>query len=120
MLLLYLGVAAGCRTAPRESTREIAVVLASDGTVTLAGKRVDLGKLPARLQSAGAGPRTAIVVEAPKGVSPALMTEVTKTLVGANYRRVLFRLPRQAEAYAGPPPPAPAPARAPKPSKSGR
>ncbi len=92
-LLLIAALVTGCATTPPSAMN---VSVSPDGAVMLGVEPVVLKKLPAKLKSRGATQNTAIYVAVPENSSPALLRDLSETLVAAGYPRIIFTKPQKA------------------------
>ena len=87
----------GCAT-PRGTSATMSVTLVSAEVVRVRGKDIAVAALPKRLKSLGAGSNTPIAVSVPADAPKGELSELTRSLSKAGFRRVLFVKPQHATA----------------------
>jgi len=111
-LLLAAGLA-GCVTDPAASAwaaDPLHVTLTPGGMLAVAQRQMDVPTFVRTLQRLGVAPETCIQIGVPDGTATEVLTTLTRPLIAAGYRRVLFTKPRHAETELGN---RPSPAKAP-------
>jgi hypothetical protein len=100
VLLLVAWSVMGCRTMGGGTPlARLDVQVTAEGVFKVDGRKTTLEKLAGKVKAAGAGPLTAITVEVPKDYATSTITDITRRLAAAGFKKIVFRGPRQAEAF---------------------
>jgi biopolymer transport protein ExbD len=97
-LMLALAISmTGCATTPAvsdHSSDSIALTLTASGTILLNGRETPPDRLAKRLRSAGATLDTPISIDIAADTPLASVSEITRRLASAGYRKILFKRPK--------------------------
>jgi hypothetical protein len=86
------------RAGEKSGIATIEVTLTANKKFLVYGEETTLSKLPSKLKSAGATQNTAVRVAIGNGTPAATLKAIAGKLSSEGYRRVMFALPRHAEA----------------------
>ncbi|MFO7871397.1 MAG: hypothetical protein R6V03_08200 [Kiritimatiellia bacterium] len=83
------------------STKSISVTVSERGVIHVGGNTVAMSSLAGKLKSAGCGPETRIRIMVPRGTSREFMSEMTRRLASAGFKRIIFAFPRKSTVSIG-------------------
>jgi hypothetical protein len=95
-IVLLAPVLGGCGTAtPPGGVKTVKVTVLPSGKVSVHGGEMDVDHLGSRLRSMGVSRDTVIELTIPENEPPAALAPISKNLVGAGYRRMIFVKPQK-------------------------
>lgn len=90
VLLLTL-TTTGCNTrGDKFPDNSILVSVSDDNRITVDGKRIELSRLAGKLKSMGVKADTCIKISVPKDRPTLIMSEISRNLASAGFRKVIF------------------------------
>ena len=96
VLALLAAALQGCGTSSQSATRHMSISFAADNMFTVAGTKVPLAKLPAKLKSAGAAGNTEILISVGDDTPQATLNAIAGKLRAEGFGRIMFTKPRRA------------------------
>lgn len=99
VLLLALATAGCGMTGNNLSNNTIHVSVSQGGDITVNGKTTELSQLAGKLKSLGATADTCIKVSVPKETPTSTMSEITRNLASAGFRKIIFTRPKQVDSF---------------------
>ena len=99
-ILIPVAYFTGCGTAVfNVSKKSVQISLLSDGRIIMDGKQIELPKLTKKLKSFGVTSNTRIMISILKDTPASKIKAISKELVSAGFRRLMFIKPKQATSF---------------------